>query len=59
MGRLFKFNDRMQQGYVYHLIEPTGKHFHPDFRPELAPKEMLELGVFSGKYMIDCGDGLG
>ena len=22
-------NDRMQQGYVYHLAEPTGLHFAP------------------------------
>lgn len=47
-------NDRMQQGYVYVLTEPMGQNFHPDFRPELTPKEMLELGVFGGKYMTDC-----
>ncbi len=46
--------DRMQQGYVYFLTEPEGKHFHPDFQPELSPKEMLALGVFGGKYMTDC-----
>jgi len=47
-------NDLMQKGYVYYLTEPTGRNFHPDFRPELTPKEMLELGVFGGKYMTDC-----
>jgi hypothetical protein len=47
-------NDLMQQGYVYHLTEPAGEHFHPDFHPELTPKQMLELGVFGGKYMTDC-----
>lgn len=49
-----KVDDSMQQGYVYFLTEPIGRNFHPSFRPELAPKEMLELGVFGGKYMTDC-----
>ncbi|MEX2174759.1 MAG: hypothetical protein WD872_10380 [Pirellulaceae bacterium] len=47
-------NDQMQQGYVYLLIEPAGENFHPDFRPELTPKQMLALGVFGGKYLTDC-----
>ena len=49
-------NDRMQQGYVYYLTEPEGENFDPLFRPELTPSEMLELGVFGGKYMTDCRD---
>jgi len=47
-------NDLMQKNYIYYLTEPMGRNFHPDFRPELTPKEMLELGVFGGKYMTDC-----
>lgn len=47
-------NDRMQQGYVYWLTEPTGRNFHADFKPDLTPKDMLEIGVFGGKYMTDC-----
>ena len=47
-------NDRMQQGYVYVLTEPAGKNFREDFRPDLTPKQMLELGVFGGKYLTDC-----
>ena len=47
-------NDRMQQGYRYFLTEPPGENFHPGFRPELTPAQMLELGVFGGKYMTDC-----
>ena len=46
-------DDTMQKGF-YHLSEPIGQNFHPDFKPELTPKEMLELGVFGGKYMTDC-----
>jgi hypothetical protein len=49
-------NDLMQQGYTYYLVEPAGKNFHPDFRPELTPREMLEMGVFGGRYMTDCRD---
>jgi hypothetical protein len=49
-------NDLMQQGYFYYLTEPIGQNFHPDFCPDLTPKEMLELGVFGGKYMTDCKD---
>ena len=49
-------NDRMQSGYAYFLTEPVGQNFHPEFRPELTPKDMLELGVFGGKYMTDCTD---
>lgn len=44
----------MQRNYAYLLVEPMGKNFHPDFRPELTPKQMLALGVFGGKYMTDC-----
>lgn len=49
-------NDLMQKNFVYYLTEPIGKNFDPDFKPELTPKEMLELGVFGGKYMTDCKD---
>ncbi|MGA2584334.1 MAG: hypothetical protein ABSG31_13735 [Tepidisphaeraceae bacterium] len=47
-------HDLMQHGYAYRLTQPPGRNFHPDFRPELTPKQMLKLGVFGGKYMTDC-----
>ena len=47
-------NDKMQKNYRYWLIEPAGKNFTDDFKPELSPKEMLRLGIFGGKYMTDC-----
>ena len=43
----------MQHGYRYELTETAGRNFHPGFRPDLTPKQMLELGVFGGKYMTD------
>jgi len=47
-------NDRMQTGYVYVCTAPEGEQFDPVFQPELTPQQMLELGVFGGKYMTDC-----
>jgi hypothetical protein len=47
-------NDLMQRGYSYFLTEPVGESFDPEFAPELTPPEMLEMGVFGGKYMTDC-----
>ena len=44
----------MQSGYTYYLTEPVGKNFDQDFKPQLTPKQMLELGIFGGKYMTDC-----
>lgn len=47
-------NDKMQTGYRYEQTAPIGKNFDPQFKPELTPSQMLELGVFGGKYMTDC-----
>ncbi|MBN3039938.1 MAG: hypothetical protein JW867_02300 [Candidatus Omnitrophica bacterium] len=46
--------DKMQKNYRYVCTEPIGKNFDPEFKPELSPKQMLELGIFGGKYMTDC-----
>ena len=40
MGRIIVVNDKMQQGYRYELITPLGEGFHPDFKPQLTPKEI-------------------
>lgn len=53
-------NDKMQTGYEYFLTEKMGENFQKingvKFSPDLTPKQMLELGVFGGKYMTDCTD---
>jgi hypothetical protein len=46
----------MQQGYRYEVLAPAGRHFDPQFRPDLTPKQMLQLGVSCGKYLTDCRD---
>ena len=54
MLRWITVNDLMQRGYRYALTEPEGANLDPGFAPEVTPAEMLELGVFGGKYMTDC-----
>ncbi|MBV8564976.1 MAG: hypothetical protein JO366_16185 [Methylobacteriaceae bacterium] len=46
----------MQKHYRYVLTAPAGRDFDPDFKPELTPHQMLQLGVFGGKYMTDTRD---
>ena len=47
-------HDKMQKDYRYQLTAPVGKNFDPEFKPQLTPQQMLELGVFGGRYMRDC-----
>lgn len=54
MKKIVTVNDKMQTKYVYDISEKSGKNFDQNFKPELTPKEMLELGIFGGKYMTDC-----
>ena len=44
----------MQSDYSYELIAAQGEEFPQDFQPFYSPKEMLEMGVFEGKYCNDC-----
>ena len=51
--RIVTVHDKMQKGYRYALAEPPGRNFAVDFEPELSPRQMLQLGVFGGKYLTD------
>ncbi len=51
-SRKIIYDDAFQKKYVYHLTEPVGKNFHQEFKPQLTPKEMLQVGVFGGAYFI-------
>lgn len=50
--------DLMQDGYCYQISAPPGSAFDAAFAPRYTPGEMLEMGVFEGKYCNDCRDEL-
>lgn len=54
VGDIVVVSDRMQSGYCYRLDALPGGEFAPGFEPRFSPKEMLEMGVFEGKYCNDC-----
>lgn len=56
MRKKITVSDSFQEQYTYYLSEPAGENFHPDFKPQLTPKEMLELGIFGGKYLSPTSD---
>src|SRR5690606_3953231 len=49
-------NDKMQKNYRYELSAPMGKAFADGFKPFYTPQQMLEMGVFEGRYLNDCTD---
>ncbi len=54
IGDWVTVDDRMQTGYRYRIAAPEGADFDPRFTPRFSPAEMLELGIFEGKYCNDC-----
>ena len=53
-GDIIHVEDRMQSGYSYELVAGEGEDFAEGFSPPFSPSEMLELGIFEGKYINDC-----
>lgn len=51
--KTIQVEEEYQTGYRYELSEKTGTNFREDFKPELTPKEMLDLGIFGGNYFIE------
>lgn len=49
-------NDKFQKKFKYKLTEPVGKNFDPAFKPDLTPKQMLNLGIFGGVYFLGGGE---
>lgn len=54
VGDIIEVDDTMQSGYRYECAAPMGEDFAENFKPHHSPKEMLEMGVFEGKYCNDC-----
>lgn len=46
-------HESYQTGYTYTPTEPPGQNFDTDFNPDLAPAEMLQLGIFGGSYFTE------
>lgn len=51
--KIIHVSNKMQSGYTYTLSAPMGQEFDARFKPDLTPKQMLELGVFGGLYFGD------
>ena len=58
VGKVIVVDDKMQKDYSYTLSQRIGdlaSDFHQlDFFPQLAPQEMLNYGIFEGRYLNDC-----
>lgn len=54
IGTLISVSDMMQDDYSYEIEVSAGQGFDPGFNPVYSPAEMLEMGVFEGKYCNDC-----
>lgn len=54
-GRAIIAYNRMDNGnYTYILEKDMGDITNTDFKPHYTPKQMLDLGIFEGRYLNDC-----
>ena len=53
-GDIVTVNDSMQRSYQYVIEAPCGAEFENSFTPYYSPEQMLQMGVFEGKYCNDC-----
>jgi len=56
MKKTITVNDKFQKNFKYILSEPIGKNFASEFKPDLTPKQMLEIGIFGGVYFLGNGE---
>jgi len=54
--KIVTVKDKFQKNYKYELSESAGKSFDSEFKPELTPKQMLELGIYGGVYFNGDGE---
>lgn len=60
-NKVVRVKNMMQQDYSYVLSKQEGdlsdiQEKFPEFKPYYSPKEMLEMGIFEGKYFRDAHD---
>ena len=53
---IVNFKNLMQEGSYVRTMPPGDMSDFPDFKPFYTPKQMLEMGVFEGKYLNSCTD---
>ena len=58
IGDTVVVRDGMQENYSYELVVGMGQDYPSAFQPFYSPQEMLEMGVFEGKYCNDCREEL-
>ena len=55
IGDVITANNLMEKGYTYTLSKEIGDlSDYPEFTPRFTPQEMLNMGIFEGKYCNDC-----